>query len=129
LIIDDDEFYREFLVTAVSRQGHKAFQLLNGQDAAECIERWRIDLVITDIFMPLYDGLEVVQALKESHPSVPVIALTEEMVETRELYTRIVRKFGAVRALSKTIKPSSLMDCIKEFLPVVSPVGGLADSI
>ena len=130
LIIDDDYFYREFLVTAVRRKGHAAYDLPNGQGVLEAVRALSIDLVITDIFMPVVDGLEVLRCLRAHRPDMPVIALTGEVFDISDFYGRTAQRFGAIRVLVKPIKPAELDDCIAEVLhtaasdPVLAQSGG-----
>ena len=56
-------------------------QLIVAKDGAEGLERFEqyadeIDIIITDISMPRMDGLEMVRAIKQTHPNVPVIVTT-----------------------------------------------------
>ncbi len=116
LIIDDDYFYREFLVTAVRRQGHAAYDLPNGLGVLEAVTEFAIDLVITDIFMPVVDGIEVLRNLRTYRPEMPVIALTGEVFDISDFYGRTAQRFGAVRVLVKPIKPAELIDCIADVM-------------
>jgi CheY-like chemotaxis protein len=116
LIVDENDFYREFLSTAVARQGHAAYQLAHGQEVLAALARWRIDLVLADVLPAPSLSFETVRAIKAAYPGLPVIALAEEVVGTRGLYERLAQRAGAICALSKAAKPAALAACITQVL-------------
>ncbi len=116
LIIDENDFYREFLSTAVSRQGHAAFQLASGQDVVAAVSRWNIDLVLASVIPAPSVSFAAVRALKDAHPELPVITLADEVVGIRGLNTRLAERVGASCALSKSVKPAALMASIARAL-------------
>ena len=90
LIAEDSEEMREYLVEELA-DTYNVFAAANGSDALEIARREKIDLVISDIMMPIMDGCELCNRIKSdsdlSH--VPVILLTavvgvEKRIETLE---------------------------------------------
>jgi CheY-like chemotaxis protein len=76
LIVDDDDAVRAFVCVATRRLGYHVIEATNGVDALQKLEQnpGKIGLVLTDINMPMMDGVELVKALK-SHPEKPPIAV------------------------------------------------------
>ena len=76
LIVDDEQVILDLLDRLVGSLGIEVDCVNNGSEALELIERFRHDLVITDLKMPSMDGLEVLGRAKEFNPDCEVIILT-----------------------------------------------------
>jgi CheY-like chemotaxis protein len=76
LIVDDDDAVRSFVCVATRRLGYHVIEAINGVDALSKLEQnpGKIGLVLTDINMPMMDGVELVKALRV-HPEKPPIAV------------------------------------------------------
>ncbi len=78
LIVDDDEVQRKMVATLLKAENYKLLFAVNGLDALGLLRKVRPDLILMDIKMPGFDGLETTRRLK-SVPSllnVPVIMVT-----------------------------------------------------
>ena len=80
ILVDDERSLRESIERLVDWEGH-GFQLIgtaeNGLDAIELIEKEVVpDLVITDIKMPVMDGIDFAKALREDYPSIKIAFLS-----------------------------------------------------
>lgn len=78
LIIDDDEFILFGLSKALNGRPN-AYQVLtaqHGKQAVEILQRCPVDLVVTDLKMPLMNGYEVVDHVNKNYPAVPVVVMT-----------------------------------------------------
>lgn len=76
VIADDEPDMREFLSRMLPRLGHTVIAVAeNGLQLVECCRREQPDLVITDIKMPLLDGIQASGRINEERP-VPVILLS-----------------------------------------------------
>jgi len=86
LVVDDSPFDRQLVVGLLSkrpgltaaekRTGLTPIPVANGREALAAIARDLPDVVLTDLQMPEMNGLELVQAIKGQHPSLPVILMT-----------------------------------------------------
>ena len=76
LVIDDDVLSREFLADAVKSLGFRALEASDGKSGLERARRDHPDLVLTDLRMPGMDGIELVEALAEQCPGLPVVVVT-----------------------------------------------------
>jgi len=76
LVVDDDPQPRQTLVEFLKALGHETGVAASGQEAIATLRRERYDLVLTDLFMPEMDGLEVVREIKTMSPDLPVIVIT-----------------------------------------------------
>ena len=76
LVIEDDADVLNMLIKHLTYLGYTVLSATDGMEGLKLLESGGYDLVITDIVMPFVSGVGVVTALKEKHPSIPVIAIT-----------------------------------------------------
>lgn len=76
LICDDSALDRHYAARLLEQAGHLVLYAANGREAAELLPHQPADVVLTDMQMPEMDGLELVQHIREHHPSIPVILMT-----------------------------------------------------
>ncbi len=77
LIVDDDGALRTLLGLCFLRRGHSIVVASNGAAALECLPIHAPDLLVTDLNMPVMDGLELLRRLRANgHHDLPVIVLT-----------------------------------------------------
>lgn len=76
LVVDDDEGIRQVLVEILHRFGYEAVAVASGEEALAVFEEARPALLITDHHMPGMRGAELIRALRQRSPSLPIIALT-----------------------------------------------------
>ncbi|UUZ84769.1 response regulator [Paenibacillus sp. P26] len=79
LLVDDEAIVREAIKERINWQEH-GFECVgdceNGLEAVELVERFRPDIVLTDICMPFMDGLELTRYLSRACPATRVVILT-----------------------------------------------------
>lgn len=78
LIADDDRLIRMTLEAGLSLNGFQVSLARCGREAIAAAKEQPFDAVISDIFMPDGDGLEVLRELRVSHPDLPVILMTAQ---------------------------------------------------
>jgi DNA-binding NtrC family response regulator len=115
LVIDDDDDYREYLTVLLSRRGYRVCGLSTGRSLREAIAAERFDAVITDLYMPSVDGIEVVRAVKEVVPNVTVIGITGSG-GGRDACSRAMMTFGAADVLTKPIDAAALFEALRSAL-------------
>jgi len=78
LIVDDDEGLRLALAEGITlmERGLSVYTAENGQQAIAIVKNTPVDLVITDIRMPVMDGAELALWLAEDRPSLPIIVMS-----------------------------------------------------
>jgi len=110
LLIDDDDAVRGLLETVLASGGHDVTSANDGHQAIKSFRATPADLVVTDLNMPLLDGIEVITTIKREFPDTPIIAMSGE--STKSPQALAARKLGTVAVLEK---PFSIL----EFLGVV----------
>jgi CheY-like chemotaxis protein len=75
LVVDDDASIRELLLTALEDDGYEVMTAVNGQDALAVCERWRPDVIVLDLMMPVMDGWTFAKRLRE-RDDIPIVVLS-----------------------------------------------------
>jgi CheY-like chemotaxis protein len=75
LVVDDDASIRELLSTALEDDGYEVVPATNGQDALSVVERWRPDVIVLDLMMPVMDGWTFAKRLHERE-EIPIVVLS-----------------------------------------------------
>ena len=112
LIVEDEKGIRETVTVFLKNQGYNVLQASNGEEALEIFENEYIDLGIIDVMMPVMDGFELVENLKE-FKDVPVIMLTAKGESKDKLRGFSV---GADDYVVKPFDPTELMARVKAVL-------------
>src|SRR5512140_2650507 len=80
LVVDGDQLFREFQAQTLSDQGYK---VLKASGAAEALRLAHttaaIHLLLTDLVLPEVDGLELTRRLREVHPKIPVLMVSDSL--------------------------------------------------
>jgi len=77
LLVEDSSTQRRVVSRLLAQAGYTGtFQAEDGVAALELLERTRPAAVLTDLFMPRMDGLELVERIRDAHPQLPVILMT-----------------------------------------------------
>lgn len=124
LLIDDDDLLRGVLAKALVHAGHVVIQAADGQQGVELARATSVDLVITDLIMPVQEGVETIVKLRRERPALPIIAISGGVTHSK-LYLEIAAKIGARRILAKPFTPQELLAAIDEVFggmpPATSP--------
>ena len=78
LLVDDEEPVRGFLKRGLELDGHQVAVAVDGSDALERLTETAgaVDLVLTDIRMPIMDGIALALAVKRDFPDLPILLMT-----------------------------------------------------
>lgn len=78
LVAEDDDAVRTFVARALAHAGHEVLQAEDGGIAAEIVaaEAGRFDLLLSDIKMPVMDGIALALTVAASHPDLTIMLMT-----------------------------------------------------
>jgi signal transduction histidine kinase len=76
LLVDDEEDIRDVLGMALSDKGYRVLTAANGKIAYEIFVSKKPPIVLSDIKMPVMDGIELLQCIKRENPDTEVIMIT-----------------------------------------------------
>ena len=116
LVADDDPGIRRTLQIGLTKAG---YEVVEARDGAEAMRLWRddgADLVISDIYMPDKDGLEVIRELRAESPTTPVIAMTDGGRSKNLDPLRHSKTFGAARTITKPFTLEEMLAIVKQVL-------------
>ena len=85
LIVDDSSMIRLIVSKATKKLGYEAIEASNGQEGLESLLKHDdISLILSDVNMPVMDGLEMIEKIKENEKTkyIPIVMLTTESKET-----------------------------------------------
>lgn len=107
LVVDDEPQIRELLKAYFSKHGYDVTTAADAEAALRLADETPLNLVILDVLLPDIDGLEVLEKLKDAHPSLPVIIMTGIGFD-EELLQEAIQK-GASGYVSKTLPLDQLL--------------------
>ncbi len=116
LVVDDDPAVCRMLKLALEIDGHEVTTISHAREAMAFLESNTMDLVVTDLVMPDVEGIEIIMRVSQSHPEVPIIAISGEGADGPEEYLAIARLLGAHRTLSKPFDCRQLIQVVGELL-------------
>ncbi len=76
LVIDDEPSILEFFARLLRLKGFSVQTAASGAAALEIMSGSEVDLVITDIILPQMDGFQILDAVRQKNPDIPVIIMT-----------------------------------------------------
>lgn len=106
LVADDEEMVRTLLGKVLRRQGYDVTLVADGDAAVAALDEGEYDVVVSDIQMPSYDGITLLNEIRRSNLDLPVILVTGE--PTADTAIRALRH-GALNYLSKPVSAKELV--------------------
>ncbi|MDO4327101.1 MAG: response regulator transcription factor [bacterium] len=76
LILEDEESLLQLYSIVLQKEGFETFLAHNGQEAWNILEKQHIDMVITDILMPVMNGYDFVELVRKENPTIPILMIT-----------------------------------------------------
>lgn len=115
LVVDDHVLVRTGVANIISHEPdlQVVAEASNGAEAVAAFERFRPDVTLLDLRMPVMEGVEAVRQIRVRDPQAKVIVLTT--YDTDEDITRAL-KAGAKAFILKDISAGALVDCIHDVL-------------
>ena len=119
LVAEDDNLSRKIVKAMVEKQGMRCLEAENGQVALDLLAVQSCDLIITDMKMPLMNGLELIETLRKQQTKgsntdapLPVIVVTAE----KDKAVNTALQAGACDYLSKPIRAEKLIPKLQQWL-------------
>ena len=108
LAIDDTKSLRDLLSATLRQAGHEVIEAIDGKEGLDQFDAHRPDIVISDLNMPVCDGIEFTRAARQRNHggTVPIIILTTESDPAIKAQGR---KAGATAWMIKPFDPPTLL--------------------
>jgi two-component system chemotaxis response regulator CheY len=118
LVVEDSPTMRQLIVFALRRlQTLKVTEADDGLDALKKLQAGKFDILITDINMPMMDGLKLVGHVRKdpTHKDIPIVIITTEgAAEDRQRALAL----GANAYITKPIQAPQVINTVRELLKV-----------
>jgi two-component system cell cycle sensor histidine kinase/response regulator CckA len=116
LIVDDQPINLKLLRAELEAEGHTVFEASNGQEGLDLLDRQQIDVIISDILMPVMDGYRFSNEVRKSerHHNIPFIAYTSTYLSPSD--EKLSLDLGADRYLRKPASVEKIKQTIVEVL-------------
>jgi CheY-like chemotaxis protein len=114
LLVEDAPFLRYAFGRLLRMHGFEVMEANDGREALDCMADFHPQLVLTDLMMPVMDGVELIRRIRSdpSSANVPVVAITADATEQAE---QQARDAGAVDFITKPIDLPALLDRIRVY--------------
>ena len=112
MIVDDSVSMRRVVGIALKGAGYDVLEGCDGQDALSKLTGQKVHMIISDVNMPVMDGIAFLKAVKQipAYKFTPVIMLTTESAEEKK---REGQASGARAWVVKPFQPEQLLDAVQ----------------
>jgi two-component system response regulator HydG len=118
LLIEDDVSFCKMLENFLVKKSYTVTTAFTAEDAKTKIKTQNFDLIITDLRLPDYDGIELMSEFKSTYPTIPVILMTGYS----DVNTAVKAiKNGAADYISKPFNPEEVLLVIANTLQITIP--------
>ncbi len=125
LIVDDDEQSLAMYDASLAGCGLRIITISDGRAALDILKSQRIDLMVTDIFMPHVEGIELLNTTRAFQPTTKVICMTGGSLSIgTDFLTMLVENLGAVAVLIKPFNADQLVDAVRRELSRPARISG-----
>jgi CheY-like chemotaxis protein len=112
LVVDDEEMDRVLERVILENAGHQLLFAADGEVAFTICRKEDVDLVITDLAMPHFNGLRFIRELREAGMNMPLIAVSGWAVDQLDL----ALEYGANVSLAKPVDGPTLLEAVETAL-------------
>lgn len=116
LVVDDSVSMRQMVSFTLREGGFEVIEAEHGKDALEKLAGVMVDLIITDLNMPVMDGITFIQNVRKqpTMKSKPILMLTTEGLATKKEQGKAA---GATGWIVKPFDPNKLLQTLAKVLP------------
>lgn len=116
LLIDDDPLVAFTVERMLQGGGFTVIRAADGEKGLRLLKEQKVDLIITDIIMPVKEGIETIREIREYDAKLPVIAVSGGGHGSGGNYLRMAQALGATEILTKPFDQDELLGAVKRCL-------------
>lgn len=119
LIVEDEAVINKVYTEGMIDEGFTAISAMNGKDGLDMALKEKPDIILLDILMPVMDGLEMMQKLRDANSygkSVPIILLTNLSASEDKIMSAITKNEPAYYLVKSDWNLSDVVDKVRERL-------------
>ena len=115
MTVDDSTSVRQMVSFTLKNAGYEVIEASDGQDALGKLSSAQVNMILTDLNMPIMDGIEFIRRVRSegAHKFVPIVMLTTESQDTKK---QEGKSAGATGWIVKPFKPPQLLAVVKKVL-------------
>jgi CheY-like chemotaxis protein len=116
LIVENEVSNRILIERVLSTRGYRCISASNGLEALNMLDTEQVDLILTDLSMPVLDGYRATQLIR-ARPNmahVPIVAVTAYALNDEN---EAAMQIGCTEYLTKPFKPRQLLEVVDRLLP------------
>jgi CheY-like chemotaxis protein len=121
LVIDDEPEIRALLRTVLEAAGHRVTEATNGQEGVARYRQQPTDLVVTDIYMPEFNGLYLILELIREFPNIKVIAMASGSQSEQKSMLNAAKLLGARQTFPKPLNLEKFLAAVEHELLLRNP--------
>jgi CheY-like chemotaxis protein len=116
LVVENEVSNRILIERVLSTRGYFCLTASNGREALEILDHQRVDLILTDLSMPVLDGYRTMQLIRArpALANVPIVAVTAYALNDEN---EAAMQIGCNEYLTKPFKPRQLLEVVDRLLP------------
>ncbi|NIO06496.1 MAG: response regulator [Deltaproteobacteria bacterium] len=122
LIVDDNRGLASLIQLRLEREGHKVRTAVNGRDGYATYQILAPDLIISDIFMPEENGLDMMKRIRSHDPQVKTIYMTGDLNPFRRALEEEQKRYP-VRFVQKPFSTKEISEMISALVGAVNRGG------
>lgn len=116
LVVENEVSNRLLIERVLSTRGYRCISASNGLEALNILDTEQVDLILTDLSMPVLDGYRATQLIR-ARPNmehVPIVAVTAYALNDE---SEAAMQIGCNEYLTKPFKPRQLLEVVDRLLP------------
>jgi two-component system chemotaxis response regulator CheY len=115
LLVDDAAVIRHIVSLTLRKSGYDVVEAVNGQDAIEKLASSQVEMVITDLNMPVMDGIEFIRHMRNTpkYRFMPILMLTTVSQEEKKLEGK---QAGASGWIFKPFHSHELIEAVRKYV-------------
>lgn len=116
LVVDDSTSMRQMVAFTLKSAGFSVVEGGNGQEGLQKLDGQRMDLIISDLNMPVMNGMDMIRQIRSrpQYKFTPILMLTTESQDTKKAEGKAA---GATGWIVKPFNPQQLLQVVAKVLP------------
>lgn len=116
LLVDDSRLSRCMEGDALRAAGHEVTDAVNGAQGYELLQSGDFDLIVSDLLMPVCDGVEMLKKIRAVGNPTKIIICSADIQESTQ---RVCNELGISGFLNKPVKITQLVECVDKTLATI----------
>jgi CheY-like chemotaxis protein len=121
LIVDDEPDVVSTIIKILRHEPCDVAGVSNGEEAVEYCRKNPVDVMITDLVMPVKEGIETILELRKTYPNIKIIAISGGGKKRTDTYLSMAKNLGAQYVFNKPVPIHDLLKAVRTLLSQTNP--------